>query len=522
VKDWKILLIDDDPGIRKILSITLEDAGYRVVTAPDGETGVDLSQKESPHLVLTDIRMPGIDGLEVLRRIKELDPSKEVIVITAFSDIELAIKALQLDASDFITKPINDDALTVALKRAKERYSTRKELRDYTAIIEEKWMQTAEELAKTFHFQNILIESSIDGIIAWDRAGRFIVFNKSMERMLGYSKEEAVSGMTLDQFFAPGEEEKFEIKLKSDEFGGKNRLYLYESTLVSKTGAKIPVQLSASVLFHENQEIGVVGFFRDLRDIRKLTQQFADQARLLHQDKMISLGKLAASVVHEINNPLSGMLNYIRLMIRIINRGPMATDAVQKFRSYLVLMEDELDRCSKIVSNLLAFSRKSKLEFSEVNLADLLAKCAMLSNHKLTLQNIRLDMQVQSDTPNVLGDFNQLQQCIINLIFNAIDAMPDGGLLNIRVCGNAQKDLVEIHVEDTGCGIPKEDLLYVFDPFFTTKREGKGLGLGLSTVYGIIDRHKGTIKVQSEVEKGSIFTITLPVKASRDATESAG
>ena len=196
-KDWKILLIDDDPGIRKVTSIALEDAGYEVQTAEDGLKGVALFQEISPDIVLTDIRMPGIDGLEVLRRIKELDASKEVIVVTAFSEIELAIKALQLDASDFITKPVNDEALMVALRRAKERYTNRKELQDYTALIEERWMRTSEELAKTFHFQQMLIESSIDGIVAGDREGKVIIFNKSMEEMLGYAKVEVVGKMTL-------------------------------------------------------------------------------------------------------------------------------------------------------------------------------------------------------------------------------------------------------------------------------------------------------------------------------------
>jgi signal transduction histidine kinase len=226
---------------------------------------------------------------------------------------------------------------------------------------------------------------------------------------------------------------------------------------------------------------------------------------------MISLGKLAASVVHEINNPLSGMLNYVRLMSKITGRSALSPESVRKFQSYLAITEAELSRCSKIVSNLLAFSRKSELEFNRLNLNDLLMKCIMLSEHKLKLQNIRIEACLQPETPEVMGDFNQLQQCVINLIFNAIDAMPDGGVLTIKDCYLPQKKLVEIHVGDTGIGIAREDLNYIFDPFFTTKKEGKGLGLGLSTVYGIIDRHKGTIKVESEVGIGSVFTMTLPV-----------
>jgi two-component system, NtrC family, sensor kinase len=508
---WKILLIDDDPGIRKVMAITLEDAGYRVVTAPDGETGLSLLPEENPQVVITDVRMPGIDGIEVLKSIKNQHEETEVIVMTAFSDLELAIQALHLDASDFITKPIHDEALTVALRRAKERYTTRKELSDYTSLIEERWMCTADQLSKTFHLQQMLIESSIDGIVATDGEGKIVIFNRSMEDTLEYQKTEVIRQMNLTNLFSPREAEKFCATLFGDEFGGKNRLFLYECTLLAKSGVKVPVQVSAVVLFEEGENVGVVAFFRDLTNIRKLTQEFADQARMLQQDKMVSLGRLAASVVHEINNPLAGILNYARLMSKILNRGPLNPESTQKFQGYLGLMETELSRCSKIVSNLLAFSRKSKLEFGEVNLNELISKSILLSEHRLTLQNIQIETTLPGEIPKVLGDFNQLQQCLINLIFNAIDAMPEGGTLSLGCTIDRKNRLIEMLIHDTGHGIAKEDQLYIFDPFFTTKTESKGLGLGLSTVFGIIDKHKGTITVDSQPGQGATFSIKLPM-----------
>jgi signal transduction histidine kinase len=317
--------------------------------------------------------------------------------------------------------------------------------------------------------------------------------------------------MTLDQLFPVGAAQEFREDLYSEEYGGKNRLFLFETNLVAKNGNQIPVQLSATALFEENQEVGIVGFFRDLRELRRLEQQFADQTRLLQQDKMMSLGRLAASAVHEINNPLSGILNYARLMIKILNRGSLDQAYMEKFQRYLSLVESETSRCSKIVSNLLAFSRKSKMEFGEMSINELLQKCIMLSQHKLDLQNIQVKSDLDSEVPKVSGDFSQIQQCIINLIFNATDAMPEGGTLTIGSSFNPRERVVEIKVEDTGRGIAREDLPNIFDPFYTTKMEGKGLGLGLSAVYCIIDRHKGTISVNSEVGKGTVFTIKLPV-----------
>lgn len=512
-KDWKVLIIDDDPGIRKVMALTLEDAGYQVIGAQDGESGIRLCAEQSPDAVITDIRMPGIDGLEVLKRIKKLDPDMEVIVITAFNEIDHAITALQLDASDFITKPLSDQAILVALDRARRRCKTRQELRDYTSLIEERWMETSEELAKTFHFQKLLIESSIDGIVACDTAGKIMIFNRSMERILGYTRTEAIGNMRIDQMFCPGESEKFRTMLASGEYGGQGSLLVFESWLAARDGSRIPVQLSAAVMVQEDEDKGIVCFCRDQRESRKLAQEMADQVRLLHQDKMISLGKLAASVVHEINNPLAGLLNYAHLMSKILGRGSLSEESAVKFKGYLTLMESELRRCSQIVSNLLAFSRKSRLEFGPVDINELLGRCINLSAHKMALQNIRLETCLAPEIPVIPGDFNQLQQCVINLIFNAIDSMPEGGVLSLESSLNQRRKLIRIRVRDTGCGIAKEEIPYIFDPFYTTKKEGKGLGLGLSTTFGIIDRHKGTIRVESEPGKGSTFDIQIPASS---------
>jgi len=509
--DWKILFIDDEEGIRNVMTITLEDAGYDVVTAYDGENGLRLCEEISPHIVITDIRMPKMDGIQVLEAVKKLDFDIEVIVATAFGEMDLAIRALQLDASDFITKPINDEVLFLALKRAQERYTARKQLKDYTSLLEMGWARTSQELIKTFSFQENLIESSMDGIIGCNEDDKVVTYNKSMEQILGYLKKDVLNKMSLAQFFPPGEERRLKEELSGEGYGGKNLLFLYETALVRSSGRKTPVQVSATVLFEQDRKTGLVCFIRDLQEIRRLEREVADQARILHQDKMMSLGRLAASVVHEINNPLAGILNYARLMVRILGRGPLKEDQRKKFQQYLDLVESETSRCSQIVSNLLTFSRKSPISFEQVNIEDLVQRCILLCRHKLELSNIRLESRIEPEIPTVEGDANQLQQCIINLIFNAIDAMPEGGDLYLEGGYDSGKNLVIIKVKDTGSGIQKEDIPHIFEPFFTTKDEGYGVGLGLSTVYGIIEHHKGTIKVESPPGKGAAFTIQLPV-----------
>ena len=143
-----VLLIDDEEGIRKVMSIALRDAGYVVWIAESGEQGLEIFEREQPALVLTDIKMPGMDGIEVLRRIKELETDSEVIIITGHGEMELAISALQLEASDFITKPIHDEALFVALKRAEEKISLKRQLRDYTENLERRVKEATAEIQR--------------------------------------------------------------------------------------------------------------------------------------------------------------------------------------------------------------------------------------------------------------------------------------------------------------------------------------------------------------------------------------
>ena len=509
--EWEIVIIDDEEDILDILSLALKDVSHHVSVARDGASGLKVCEEKAPQIVITDIRMPVMDGLQVLETLKKNSPEIEVIVATAFGEIDIAIRALQLDASDFITKPINTKELHLAVNRAQERYLARKQLAEYTALLEKEKAETHQELIKTFAFQKNLIESSMDGILALNEKGEIAVFNKSMEQMLSYTKDDVLHKMTLSRFLTQDDERSLKIDLESEKFGGLNSLNFYETSLLDRSGRKIPVQVSGTRFFDQDENESFVFFFRDLRELRKLEYELSNQARILHQDKMMSMGRLAASVVHEINNPLSGILNYLRLMIRIVNRGPLAEQQREKFIEYLEIAENETDRCSKIVSNLLTFSRKSPIAFENISIADLIDKCVVLSHHKLELQKIELEIDIQPAIPSIEGDLNQLQQCIINLIFNAIDAMPGGGIITLSAEYDPSEESVRIIVKDTGNGISEEDLPYIFEPFFTTKEEGYGVGLGLSTVYGILERHKGMIKAESSLNGGSAFTIKLPL-----------
>jgi len=178
----------------------------------------------------------------------------------------------------------------------------------------------------------------------------------------------------------------------------------------------------------------------------------------------------------------------------------------------LATMESETARCGEIVKNLLAFSRQSKITIKNRSIIDIIDKTLDLIAHDLEIKGIQLRKNISPDLPKVQCDFQQIQQALLNLIYNASDAMLDGGTLTITTQRKAGSErFLDVKVSDTGCGITEEDKEKIFDPFFTTKAEGKGVGLGLSVVYGIITRHNGTIGVESKPGKGSTFTVSLPV-----------
>ncbi|HET7754272.1 MAG TPA: ATP-binding protein [Anaeromyxobacteraceae bacterium] len=232
------------------------------------------------------------------------------------------------------------------------------------------------------------------------------------------------------------------------------------------------------------------------------------QAQLVQSEKLSSLGRLSASIAHEINNPLAGILTFAKLIIRTLEQGA-PDDARRKILiKNLHLVQRESERCSAIVRNLLDFARERPLALREVDLAGVIDEALQLISHQIQIQGVALLKQIEA-VPPVLADFGQLRQAFVNIALNACEAMGKGGTLTVRV-HRADLDMVELVVSDDGPGISKENLGRIFDPFFSTKE--KGTGLGLSVVYGIVQRHNGQIEVKSELGQGTTFFLRLPAK----------
>lgn len=258
--------------------------------------------------------------------------------------------------------------------------------------------------------------------------------------------------------------------------------------------------------------------------VEERTQQLkAAHQKLLHSDRLASLGQLSASVAHEINNPISGVLNLSMLCQRILKEDTLPPERVPELKKYLNQISRETARVGRIVSDLLAFSRRSKPQRAGADLNRLVQSTVSLVEHKLRLCEATIEYNLQPDLPLVPCDASQIQQVILNLVLNAAEAIQPtgGGKVTIATHLNQAKDSAVLVVEDNGEGIPEENLDKIFAPFFTSKPDGKGVGLGLAVLYGIVEAHDGTVEVKSSKGMGSRFSVTLPLTASIRTEEPA-
>jgi PAS domain S-box-containing protein len=252
------------------------------------------------------------------------------------------------------------------------------------------------------------------------------------------------------------------------------------------------------------------------RTSRAVEEVKAAQEQVARSEKLASLGKLAATIAHEINNPISVVLTYVKLMLKLIQRQHFSQERLEDINRYLSTMEEETSRCGEIVKNLLAFARQSQIDMKPNSIIEIVDKTLLLISHDLELRGIKMVKEMEADLPSVQCDFKQIQQALLNVLSNAAEAMTSGGTLTLQAHRATGDGFVEVAITDTGRGIPAEHMKDIFEPFFTTKEEGKGVGLGLAVVYGIVTRHQGTVEVESPPagwvnRSGTRFRIRLPI-----------
>ena len=362
-----------------------------------------------------------------------------------------------------------------------------------------------EKLQRTNAFLSNLIHSAVDCVIAADRIGKLLIFNDSAAEVFGYNVNEALNGLNIRDLYPDDNAREVMRKLRSEEYGGKGKLKTYHTDVLAKNGERIPISLYASIIYENNREVATIGFFHDLRDRLQISAELEKtQLQLLQSEKMASLGKLAAGVAHQINNPLGGITLYAKLALE-------EYELEEGVREDLDRILKDAERCRDTVKELLEFTRQTRHLMRPHDINEVISRTLFLLENQSLFQNIEIEKRFGDSLPPVQADIQQLNHLFMNIILNAAQAMDGKGKLIIATYKVSAKEQIGIEILDTGPGIAEKDIPHIFEPFYTTKEEGKGTGLGLSLVYGIVENHGGRITVHNRTDGGAAFNIVLPI-----------
>ncbi len=618
-----ILYIEDDPAQRSTLAAGLRGRGFGVVEAASGDEGLGLLSEEI-DVVLCDLNMPGMDGLEVLRRMQRRNPEVPIILLTAHPSIPIAVQAIVEGAQRFLIKPVSLDEMEISIHQAIEfarlqswqreaeeqllrlveavpvpyiiarlrdgkiLYAN-KHLADLVGLTPdemknrntvdfyydpEKRLEVLERLERDgfvtdmevrvkradgtpmwtvfslassemggekvvlggflditrrkgledrLHLYREVFKHSVDGIMVIDKEGHILERNPAHERRTGYSDED-LKGKTVFDLLTP--EKAAEVRQAMERDGR----FTGELEGTSKDGEPIPVLVSVFPIHDAQGKLDLfVSMGRDITAIKRALTDLADtnrelrqtQAHLVQSEKMASLGGLVAGIAHEINTPVGAMTSMHDTLVRAIAKlkehlketSPGAFESDERVKSLFAMIDESnqvirsgASRVAEIVRRLRSFARLDEAELKKVDVHEGLEDTLTLVHHEIK-HNIQI-LRDYGKLPLMSVFPSRLNQVFLNLINNARQAIHDKGTITLRTW--LEDQTANIAISDDGVGIPKENLTRVFDPGFTTKGVGVGTGLGLSICYQIVKDHRGRIDVESEVGKGTTFTVRIP------------
>jgi PAS domain S-box-containing protein len=592
-----ILIVNDSPDALALTSVVLQQAGYRVFTAADGLEGLALARRELPALIISDVAMPHLDGIELCRRVRadaQTGLTPILLISAQRKDTESALEGLKAGADDFIEAPFDPLRLVAQVARLLERARVEAHYRDiveqasdiiYTHDMEglltsintagllfsrrqseelngqhvasvfklelepaevsevirklrsegmrrmeaqgmnsngeRRWLEFSmslicardgsplgvrgvarditrrkgveEQLRRSEERYRSLVDNANDIIYTTDMEGRYTSLNKSGERVSGYMREE-VLGMSWNQIVAPDYlplvSEMLMRKLVTQDL-----VTFYELEIIAKDGRHIPLEVNSQLIYENGRPVGMQGIARDITERKHnealLRTRFEQEAE---SEKMRSLGQLSAGVAHNFNNALAAVLGRTQLLLRSV------TDERQ--RRSLEVIETATQDAAEIVRRIQTFARRApSAQFAQVSLASLITDAVQLTRTSWEddahVHGLRYKVNFTSEVEDgdlIEANATEVREVFVNMIFNALDAMPAGGSIELRE--TRREGWLVVTISDTGEGIRPEFHDRIFEPFFTTKGS-QGSGLGLAVSYGIIKRHGGTIEVTS-------------------------
>ena len=564
--EGRVLIVENDPTVLRLAADFLRYDGHTVVTAGDGEEGLQAFSTGKFDVVVTDVKMPKMDGIEMMKAMKALDPAIEVIVLTGYGTFEMTIEVIRNGGYDFLRKP--DDVaqrIRPTVQRAIERRHLglkNEELvnaletanTDLEKRVHEK-TQEADRLAAQHAVTRILAESSaltkaaprvlttlLDTLgwgigIIW-QADRYASILRCVDAC-----HTAVP--TMARFADQRKKGTFspDIGLPGKVWTTRRHLLDLDSTYYQSDledsadirGMGFPIVVGDEVLgvlefCDPNLEEPDENLLQIMGTIGTQLGLFFERERLENQvrqsQKMEAIGRLAGGIAHDFNNLLTSIIGYAHLIEKRVDiENPLHRNATQ--------IQKTGHRAAALIQQLLAFSRRQVLKPEILLLNDVFSNLDTMLD-RLLAENIEVQVELDPTIEAIFADQTQIEQVIMNLAVNARDAMPSGGILkfitvstsldehNARLLGLTPGPYVQLVVSDTGHGMDDAVQAHLFEPFYTTKEQGKGTGLGLATVYGIVTQSDGQIKVKSKTGEGTTFTIYLPVSNEHEtsATES--
>jgi two-component system NtrC family sensor kinase len=527
-KAVKILHIEDNPDNRRLVRRLLVAEGYEVLEAEDGLGGIDKAVREEPDLILLDIGLPRFDGYEAaaaLRAFPNLATSL-VVALTAYTNPGDRERILTAGCNGYIAKPIDVDRFpgqVAEFLRGKREQVEPAQQGEYLRELNQRLVQRLFKKIQELEKANRDLTARSQQLESLHRIGEQVTSQLSLDTLAGEllpSLAPALGFARLEVALVDSDTGKLVVwplppPARPAPAGSEGRMLEVPLAIQGRVtgrlrawlgGAEMGPAEAEQVLRIVASQVAVAAenarLYEGLR--RQMDELRTTQAQLVQSAKLAAIGELAANVAHEINNPMTSILGYATLML---DEGvdPSAT------MDYLKTIQSEAMRIREVVRALLDFSRQRDFTMEQVDVTQALRDTLALVRRHAALSNVHVEEKYDPDLPLVKVDVPQCKQVFLNLITNALDAMPHGGTLTVATARDG--DFVRVDFQDTGAGIPEANLARIFDPFFTTKPAVKGTGLGLSVSLGIIQSHGGTIEVRSQVGKGSVFSVKLPVPA---------
>jgi len=523
----RILVVDDEHDVVTFCRRVLERSGYVVLTATEPERALELLRETDVDLLITDLKMPSMSGVELIEMARQHKPDLISVVITGYADtIEIAVHALRVGARDFLAKPFTIQELCQAVDHAlREARPVREHSRLATLM---PLLDLSRRGIAAHDMKALLVEGLAIACRALQgSAARFYRWHADREQLemehhhghTDLSLPDAASLATLlrssnQAFVLP--DDGLEMKPSSPDHAlavapALAPVGLVGAILVARCGGLPPFgQSDLEILTIMANQIAAL--YENARLVRELaswnqrlekrvqeaTKELAQsQERMLRSERLAAIGQLGASIAHELRNPWSVISNSVYyLKSRVGEEDPKA-------RRHLEIIEDEVNISNEIITDLMSFARVRQLETHPEDPTRLVHQALARTSIP---PNVSVDVEASTNGARVLADGDRLQQVLINLVNNAVQAMPEGGHLTLTT--RAENGHIAFEVADTGVGIPEDQIEAIFEPLYTTRT--KGVGMGLAIVQMLVEAHQGTIEVRSTPGRGSQFTVRVP------------